>query len=135
MNKKIMMVIGVIIVGLAGSYLLGGLGSQEDDLVSEKESLEIAQDFVRNSPTYEFDGSNLNHTETLYPEVAGHPDLYTFVFEFRSSHGGYGDRTGEPVTQVITPHRAHITVDNGNVTNAVLDQEWDMIEQEYINND
>ncbi len=112
-----------------------GSGNQENDLVSEEKSLEIARDFVENSPTYGFDGFNLNHTETLYPEIAGHPDLYTFIFEFKSSHGGYGDRTGEPVTQVITPHRAHITVDNGEVSNAVLDSEWDMIEQEYINQD
>ncbi|OKY78873.1 MAG: hypothetical protein BTN85_1377 [Candidatus Methanohalarchaeum thermophilum] len=106
-------------------------GSQNSEL-TEEESLEVARKFVLNSPTYNFDGQNLTHVETLYPEIANKTNLYTFVFEFKSTHGGYGDRTGEPVTQVITPHTAHITVENGEVIKANLDQKWDMINQKMI---
>ncbi len=102
------------------------------DFVSEEKSKEIAENFVKNSATYEFDGYDLEHKETLYPEIANCPSCYTFVFEFTSSHGGYGDRTGEPVTQVITPHEAHVTLENGEIVNAVLDNKWDMIEQTMI---
>lgn len=99
---------------------------------SIKESNKIAEKFVKNSPTYKFDGYDLKHIETLYPEIVDKPYLWTFVFEFKSTHSGYGDRTGEMVNEVITPHEAHITVDAGKVTTAVLDLKWDMIEQKMI---
>lgn len=70
--------------------------------------------------------------ETLYPEIAGHPNLYTFLFEFKSSHGGYGDRTGQQLIEVITPHEAHVNVENGEVVKAILDSKWDMIDQKFI---
>lgn len=97
----------------------------------EEESRDIAREFVENSPTFEFDGieESLELVETLYPDI-----LYAwqFVFRFESRHAGYGDRTGQVLAQVITPHRSIITVEEGEVVSAVLDGKWDMMNQEML---
>lgn len=100
----------------------------EEDFTME-ESLEIAQQFVLNSPTYKFDGQELWHVETVEGQCQ---TCWVFVFEFTSRHAGYGDRSKQMVTQVITKHTARVTVENGNVTQATLDNVWDMINQEMI---
>lgn len=97
-----------------------------------EKSKEIARDFIENSPTYEFDGFELEYKEDLSAEEVDSEESWTFVFEFKSKHSGYGDRTDEVLLQVITPHEAKITVDNGTVTSAVLDSEWNMINQKII---
>lgn len=99
--------------------------------VSQEESQSIAEEFVRNSPTFVFDGIEdslkLVHTETLRC-----PFCWQFTFEFQSRHAGYGDRTGQALAQVITTHQAVITVMQGQVTYAVIDKEWDIIKQAPI---
>ena len=99
--------------------------------VSEEESREIAEEFVEDSPTFVFDGieDSLVLTDTL--TLQG-PYCWQFVFEFDSSHAGYGDRTGLTLAEVITPHQAVVTVEQGEVTDAVLDGEWDMLSQETL---
>ena len=102
--------------------------------VSEEESLNIAQQFLKNSPTYKFDGieETLKHQETLTLRC---PYCWQFIFTFDSRQAGYGDRTGQMLAQVITPHTARITVEQGEVTYAVLDNEWDMLQQEKVGSD
>jgi heat shock protein HslJ len=102
--------------------------------VSEDESLNIAQQFLKNSPTYNFDGieETLKNKETLTLRC---PYCWQFIFTFGSRHAGYGDRTGQMLAQVITLHTARITVQEGEVTYAVLDDKWDMLQQERIGDD
>ena len=102
--------------------------------VSEEESLNNAQEFLKNSQTYKFDGieETLTHEETLTLRC---PYCWQFIFSFDSRQAGYGDRTGQMLAQVITQHTAIITVEQGEVTYAVLDNEWDMLQQEKIGND
>lgn len=47
--------------------------------------------------------------------------------KLQSRHAAYGDRTGQMVAQVITPHRAKVVVSPGEVTRAVMDRVWDMM--------
>ena len=96
---------------------------------TEEESLSIAQEFVLNSPTYQYDGSQLVHIETNKGDC---PSCWIFVFEFTSRKAGYGDRSKQMVAQVITQHTAYITVENGKVVIAVLDNVWDMTGQKMI---
>jgi hypothetical protein len=92
--------------------------------------LEIAQKFVLNSPTYEFDGDNLRHVDTMSLDCLL---CWQFTFEFTSRHEGFGDRLGQIMAQVITLHTAKVSVESGKVTHAVLDDKWDMIDQEMKN--
>lgn len=130
MERKLLYALSFILVSalvLSGSLYTFARDKSED--VTEDGSKEIAEESVKNSMTYSFDGFDLKYKETLYPEIADKPYLWTFIFEFKSTHEGYGDRTGEEVLEVITPHEAHVTVDEGEVTSAVLDLKWNMIEQ------
>lgn len=101
--------------------------------LTEEGSRKLAEEFVRNSPTFRFDGNQvtLELVETLYPEIE---NAWQFVFRFESAHAGYGDRTGQMLAQVITPHEAVITVEGGEVKNAVMDEKWDMISQSTVEN-
>jgi hypothetical protein len=92
---------------------------------TQEESQQIALEFLENSATYKFDGvaETLTLADTL---ILRCPSCWTFIYKFDSRHGGYGDRTGQMVTQVITPHEAAITVIRGEVTDANLDGKWDM---------
>ncbi|UCD44896.1 MAG: hypothetical protein JSV27_12440 [Candidatus Bathyarchaeota archaeon] len=105
----------------------GGAGTSEDDA-----AVEIAVDFVRRSPTFSFDGmaGTLTVVETRIME--SYPVQYVVIIEFDSSHAGYGDRTGQILAQVITHHTAGIKVVNGEVVAAILDDFWDMVNQEEM---
>ncbi len=102
--------------------------------VTEEEARQEAEEFVRNSATFTFDGmeETLELTETLYPDKE---NAWQFVFSFDSRHAGYGDRIGQMLAQVITPHEAVVTFENGRIVNAVMDGVWDMISQETIGED
>ena len=96
---------------------------------TEQQSKETAESFAENSATYQFDGSGL---ELASSKALDCESCYEFAFGFTSSAAGYGDRTGMMLAQVITSHKAIITVKEGNVDSAVLDGKWDMVKQETI---
>jgi len=93
--------------------------------MSEAWSRNIAEEFVRNSPTFTYDGieETLELTETLMLRC---PFCWEFTFEFDCLHAGYGNREGEVLAQVITHHTAVITIDKGEITSSIMDEEWDM---------
>lgn len=99
--------------------------------MSQEESQKIAREFLRNSPTFTFDGieNTLRLTETL---TARCPYCWAFVFEFDSRHPGYGNRTGKVLAQVITPHRAVIIVEQLEIMSAAMDDGWDMSRGEMV---
>jgi len=99
--------------------------------MSQEGSQAIAEQFVRNSPTFTFDGieETLKLTGTL---TARCPFCWSFTFEFDSRAAGYGDRTGMMLAQVITHHRAVVMVEQHEITSAVMDDEWDMLRQHEV---
>lgn len=98
--------------------------------MSKEESQRIAEEFVKNSPTFVFDGieDTLRLTDTL---TARCPYCWVFIFEFDSSQPGYGDRTGL-MLPLITHHQAVVTVEQLEIMSAVMDDKWDMISQSLI---
>lgn len=98
---------------------------------TEEQARQTAEQYVRNSPTFRFDGieDSLELVETLYPDMEY---AWQFVFRFESRHAGYGDRTGQALAQVITPHEATVAVERGEVVNAIMDEKWDMMAQEML---
>ncbi len=103
------------------------LGSEYTEEAARKK----AEEFVKNSPTFTFDGiqESLKLVETLYPDIE---NAWQFVFRFESRHAGYGDRTGEMLAQAITPHEATIAIEQGEIKNAVMDEKWDMTNQKLL---
>lgn len=99
--------------------------------ITQEESRQTAEEFVKNSPTFVYDGME-DTMELIDTRQGDSATSWIFTFTFDSSHAGYGDRTGMVLAQVITPHEAVITVEDGEVTRAMLDDVWDMMTQEMM---
>lgn len=99
--------------------------------LTEEDYRKIAQEFVMTDSTFLFDGikESLKLVETLRPD---NKNSFTFVFKFESRHAGYGDRTGQVLLQVITPHEAAITIEQGKINSALMDGRWDMLNQKMV---
>jgi len=129
-----------IIIGLVLAIILSGtLGyalSQDGDNnglmpVTQDESQRLAEDYLVSSPTFVFDGleDTLRLVDTYTLRC---PFCWAFEFEFQCRHAGYGDRSGQAVAEVITPHTARIMVQEGEVVHAIMDDRWDMMKQEML---
>ncbi len=99
--------------------------------VTEEESRIIAEKYVRSCRTFVFDGIQ-DSLKLVKTETLRCPFCWQFTFEFDCRHAGYGDRTGQVLAEVITPHKALITVMQGEVTYAVIDGKWDIIKQALL---
>jgi len=97
--------------------------------LTEEDSKKIAEDYIKNAPTYEFDGFDLAHDKTITLRC---PFCWQLVYEFECRHAGYGDRSGQVLAEVITDHRIYVTVDKGQIAGAVIDDKWDEKEQKYL---
>jgi len=98
--------------------------------LSNKEKAEIW--IKNNAPTYIYDGKDLKFIEERGLDLVGCEDCYEYEFEFTSMHGGYGDREGEMVTQVLTDHTIVVTVENGEVTKVVTDNKFNEMTGEMV---
>lgn len=103
-------------------------GNEEFNRVSQEESEEIARNYLLNCPTFKFDGIE-DTVELVATNTMKCPYCWEFVFEFQCRHAGYGDRTGQILAEAITPHTAKIIVEQGEVISAIMDDQWDMMEQ------
>jgi predicted secreted protein len=106
----------------------------ESRQLTEEESQRIALQFIERSATYSFDGikETLKLTEGVAVSI---PYTWTFTINFDSAHAGYGDRTGMMLAQVITPHVVSITVEQGRIVYASMDNKWDMLSQSDFGDD
>ncbi|MEM2160538.1 MAG: hypothetical protein QXN55_06265 [Candidatus Nitrosotenuis sp.] len=139
-NQKIAIsaaVIGVIIAGAAGAYLVPAQSTltvipmtQEEQAKSE--ALGVAQRYIVTSPTFAFDGLH----DTLDTEdisvIESDPVQYRIRIAFDSTNSGFGDRTGQMLAQVITHHKMDIIVSEGNIVSAVTDDSWDELNNQYV---
>ena len=101
--------------------------------ISEDETaVNVALVFLKNGATFKFDGipETLIIGETLILE--SYPVQYVVTITFNSRYAGYGDRTGQMLIQVITHHTARVTIVNGDVVSATLDDVWDELNQEEL---
>jgi hypothetical protein len=102
--------------------------------LSKEDSQNKALEFVKKSPTFVFDG--IEETLQLIDGLEiSLPYTWTFVIGFESAHAGYGDRTGRMLAEVITPHEAAITIEQGEIVYASMDNKWDMMNQTELSDD
>jgi hypothetical protein len=97
---------------------------------SEEQSKQIVENWIVNqAATYVFDGTDLNLEEVLALDLANCESCYQFVYSFNSRHSGYGNREGKILAQVITPHSLVVTIENGRIVQAVIDDIYDELNQ------
>ncbi|MDP2931362.1 MAG: DUF4382 domain-containing protein, partial [Chloroflexota bacterium] len=99
---------------------------------TQTDSQQLAEEFVRNNSTFAYDGipDSLKLADNL--TAAQPPATWIFTFDFQSRHAGYGNRTGQVLAEVITPHRAVVTVEQGKIKSAVIDGKWDMLKEKMM---
>jgi hypothetical protein len=98
----------------------------------DERAIEIAKQFVIEAPTFKFDGILDTITVLDVQILESYPVQYVVTITFDSKHAGYGDRTGQQLAQVITPHHAVIKVVTGEVVSAILDGQWNELDQKTV---
>ena len=97
-------------------------------IMSKIRSQQIAKEFVKQSPTFLFDGIPFSMRLTdISPNECN--NCWTITFEFSCLHEGYGDRSRTAQSPLITPHTATIIIDQYEIIRADLDGSWDMLNQ------
>jgi hypothetical protein len=121
--------LGILIVSALALAALTATMVSAGHALDKGEALRIAENFITSEATYRFDGMK----DTLKLEIMDtYPDGYVVAGSFTSAHGGYGDRTGQFVTEALTPHTCIIIISNGRVESAMMDGSYDMITQKLI---
>jgi hypothetical protein len=122
LTRIISILVSLVIVTITG------LSCTQPPAISQEGSQKIALEFVKSEATYRFDGMEESPKVTGTTSIA---DGWKYTIEYDSRHGGYGNRTGQVLDLVITHHRAEVSVQNGKITVALLDAQWDMINQRF----
>lgn len=101
----------------------------------------IVKNFVLCDETFAYDG--MKETLTI-EQVTGHTEktgmlqavdtseVLKYKVKFSCRHTGYGDRRGMILGQAITHHDAIITLEDNAISSAVMDGEWDMLNEEFL---
>lgn len=118
--------LGVVLLGFVGAAVYYPPAAHDADTAyTANGAILIAKQFVQSEATFRYDGMADTLKAGLGRTIAdGH---FEIVAEFTSAQGGFGDRTGQMVIQVLTPHRAVVEVEKGRVTSAIMDGQWDML--------
>ena len=100
---------------------------EEGGVYTENDAVETALRFLRNGPTFEFDGIS-DSIRVGGVETLRRPYTWEVTIAFQCLHAGYGDRTGKMLAQVITPHEIRVVVEEDRVVRAIVDDKWDELE-------
>ncbi len=98
---------------------------------TEDGAVDIAKDFLLNCPTFRFDGIS-NSVKVINVITLRCPWTWEIQLSFSCTHSGYGNRTGQILLQVITPHLMRVIVQEEKVTSAVIDETWDELNQKLL---
>lgn len=120
----------VVMFGLVGAIAFGAPVATPGGRYTADDAMTAARQFVTAENTYKFDG--IAETLSIKMNRTVSDGVFEVIVEFTSRQSGFGDRTGQYLLQVLTPHRAVIIVENGRIASAVMDGRWDMIAQEMI---
>jgi hypothetical protein len=99
---------------------------------TQEGAIVVAKIFLRDSPTFSFDGIE-DSVEVIRVVTLRTPYTWEVLIGFTSRHGGYGDRTGQMLTQALEDHEMRIVVNNGEVVEAVTDGVFNELTGEMLN--
>jgi hypothetical protein len=118
MNRRILIIV----------ILTAGCLSQ---VHTEEEARQIAADYIRNAPTYSFDGfpDALEATKVEPLECDG---CFEVTVKFACKSQGFGDRSAYFLISKLSLHTAIVRVEKGKVTSVIIDGIWDEMAQKAI---
>ena len=137
-KKNIYLVLGAVFVlvvaGSVDAFIFkknGGHNGRSFSAKNIENVREVARQWIeQKAPTYVFDGLNLVFIEERVEECS---TCHVFTFSFESRQGGYGNREGLALTQVITPHKIEVEIKNGVVARAITDGKYNEITGAVVN--
>jgi hypothetical protein len=127
LDKRLSVVFALVIAGAFPALSLNALQNQTNKY-TEQEAVEIALDFVETCSTFLFDGVD-DSGEVVSLDILRMPWTWEVTIRFQSTHAGYGNRSSQMLAQVMTAHEVRVTVSAGAVIRAVMDGEWDVLNQ------
>jgi len=133
MNTTKTWLIAILVIGALPALSI--YAWQTTPVFNEKAAVKAATSFLSEAPTYSWDGVE-GSRRVLDSYKAQTPDaVWTVVIGFTCAHAGYGDRSDQMVATVVTDHVITITVEDGSVVEAVIDDEWDELRQTPVIHD
>lgn len=105
---------------------------EEEEVVDQanfEKAKQIAEQAAKKAPTYKFDGSDLKYES--YQELECE-NCWEFTFSFTGRQAGHGDREGQMLAQVITPHQIRVNVQGEKVVAVVTDRTYDELKQIFL---
>lgn len=109
-------------------FVTGGCVSQS---YTEEDARHDALEFITNAPTFSFDG--IKKTLTIASiEPTDCQGCYTVTVQFTCRNTGYGKRASLFVVNRPTEHVALIHIEQGEITRAIIDNQWDELNQKSI---
>ena len=115
-----------IVVASAAVYTYATQNQNRKDIEN------IAIEFLVNGPTFSFDGVPESVKVLEKYVLESYPEQHIVVLSFNTTHCGWGNREGTFIAPAITPHLIRITIVEGEVIEAVIDEKWDEVNQEQI---
>ncbi|MCW4049688.1 MAG: hypothetical protein NWE89_08115 [Candidatus Bathyarchaeota archaeon] len=96
------------------------------------EAEKMAIEFLKNGPTFSFDGipGSIEVKDVIAAE--SYPVQYFITIAFECRHAGYGEREGQMLAQVITPHVIKIALSDDVIGSAIIDNQWDELIQRTV---
>lgn len=92
----------------------------------------IAREFIQEqSKTYKYDGK----PETVYIKnitTVGCQNCYDVSLVFVSENRGYGDRSSQGISSEDATHEVLLKIRGGEVTEAFMDEKWNVFTQQFI---
>jgi hypothetical protein len=109
----------------------------ESEIVDEEKAAIVAISVLKGSATFQFDGIEGSLIAVKVTKLFNEPPTqeYLWVVEvaFVTAHPGHGNRSGMILAQVMTEHKAVVSLDEiGNVITTVCDKEWDILGEKKI---
>ena len=97
---------------------------------ADERAIKIAEEFILQSPTFKFDGITESLEIVEFVTLESIPPIYNIQISFDSMNAGFGNRAGQALAEVITHHEAFVVVIREHVVSAIIDDQWDELNQE-----
>jgi len=126
--RKIIIAILALSLGITSAVMYTSATQNQKNQDIER----IAINFLKNGATYSFDGIEDSITILDSYAMESYPVQHVVLISFDTRHAGWGNREGTFIAQVITNHIIEVTIVNGEVVSAIIDDQWDELKQDQI---
>lgn len=95
------------------------------------QAIQKARQFTTSHPTFTFDGIQESLDINLVSIIQTKTPVYVVQVSFDSNHPGYGKRSGQALSEVLTHHTMIVMVSNNEIGSAIVDGIWDEFNQNW----